>query len=350
MTIVHISGSLAGGGAEQMVLQLASRSNAEIDTRVFALANEAELEPLFKEKHINYEFLGINSFKNVTLWNGLKQLHHAIKNKKDIVFHCHQFHSVVLAMLYNLIYKSYPIVFTLHSSLVAELSRKIILFLTKPLRKKDIIFSPIAKIWYLKNSIIIPNGVDFDKYKMEQVRVLKSDKRFQFLFIGRLSYEKNPLILVDFALELIKKKEKNFVINILGIGVLYQNLIKIIEQNNLENYFILHGFKNNIRPYLEECHCLLIPSLWEGLPIALIESAAAKLPIISTAVGSIPDFLNNENAIVCDLDTFPDEMKKIINNYETALLKTHKLHDELFTIFNIKKVYDEHLNLYKSIV
>ena len=82
----------------------------------------------------------------------------------------------------------------------------------------------------------------------------------------------------------------------------------------------------------------------------VIEAAASKLPVISTPVGSIPDFLNSENATVCDLEAFSENMIKTMSNYELALEKTERLFDDIKAIFDIESVYKKHLNLYQSIV
>jgi len=95
---------------------------------------------------------------------------------------------------------------------------------------------------------------------------------------------------------------------------------------------------------------LILPSHWEGMPVVLLEAAAAKLPIIATAVGSIPDFLNNSNASIASLTDFPKAMKNNFQNYNDAVLKSNALYEEIKTVFNIEKVYESHLRLYESLV
>lgn len=349
MTIIHIAGGLGGGGAEQMVLQLAKNSQNTFDTRVFALANISELEPKFKENKIYYRYLNINSFKNKSFWSGLLKMHNDIKDKDDIIFHCHQFHSVLFALLYKVRYRSFPIVFTLHSSVIEEMSRKVFLFLTKPFRNIDIIFSSNATSWFLKNSLVIPNGIDFIEYQHNNKRNFNSNNIFKFLYAGRLSPEKNPLALIEIALKLINHNQTNFVINVLGIGILEHELIKRIKINNLEKHIIIHGFQSDVKPYLNECQCLLLPSLWEGMPVILIEAAAAKLPIITTSVGSIPDFIDNTNATLCNLEQFPNKMSEIMKNYKVATDKSEKLYEKLKLRFNINSVYQQHIDCYQNL-
>lgn len=350
ITIIHISSSLGGGGAEQMVLQLAKCSSPNINTIVISVSDDNTLEPKFKAQQIEYHFLNITSFKNSSLKNGLKKLHHIIKDNSDAVFHCHQFHAAALGMLYSTFYKKTPIVFTLHSSTIEIYSRKLVLFFTKLLRKKDIVFSNNAKQWYLKNSVVIPNGVDFNELSITSQRHLDTHTPFSFLYLGRLSAEKNPMYMITAAKKLVNYGITNFVFDVVGEGKLKEQLVTTIKTEHLEDHFNILGFQNNIKPYLQSANALILPSNWEGMPMVIIEAAAAKLPIISTPVGSIPDFLNDKNAYVESLDTFHEAMISCINDYDLALKKTNILYEDLKSSYNIDEVYKTHLELYRSVL
>ncbi|MDG5491654.1 glycosyltransferase [Psychroserpens sp. SPM9] len=349
MTIVHISSSLGGGGAEQMVLQLAKSSTPHIKTIVFSISDDNTLEPRFKEYDIDYHFLSITSFRNSSLKRGLKTMHHIIKDETQVVFHCHQFHGAALGMLYSTFFKKAPIIFTLHSSTIEIHIRKFVLFLTKGLRKKDIIFSNNAKLWYLKNSVVIPNGVDFKALSIATTRNTDNHEPFSFLFLGRLSDEKNPLYMISAAKQLIEHGITNVVFDVVGDGQLKDQLDNEIEASGLSSYFRLHGFQNNIKPFLKSANALILPSNWEGMPMVLIEAAAAKLPIIATPVGSIPDFLNQNNAYVSPLQSFHESMINCLQNYNAALQKSDVLYNELKKVYNIDEVYQAHLKLYQLV-
>ena len=259
------------------------------------------------------------------------------------------FHACMLGVILKLFYKNCPIVFTMHTNSVRQVYRRLLLFLTKPLRLTDIIFSVNSKKWYLKNSVIIQNGVDFDKFNIAKKRESKQSQPFEFLFLGRLYEPKNPLFLIELVKKLKLANIENFVISIVGDGPLSESLKIEIKNSNLESYFVLHGFNYNVVPFLQQSNCLILPSLWEGMPISIIEAAAAQLPIISTPVGSIPDFLNNLNAYVKDTSEFHLAMIDVFNNYSNALCKANDLYNQMSTLFDIDTVFKEHLNVYKRI-
>jgi glycosyltransferase involved in cell wall biosynthesis len=348
MTIVHLITGLGAGGAEHMVLELAIASKkASIKTIVISVTNSDLNEIKFNDAGIDYHFLGINAVKNLN--SGLKNLKTILKNEKDIVLHCHMFHACMLGLVFKLFFKNSPIVYTMHTNKVKQLSRRLLLFFTKQFRKIDIIFSKNSKKWYLNNSVIIQNGVDFGKFKIKEKREIQSLKPFKFLFLGRLYEPKNPLFLVELVNKLKAENIEDFVITVVGDGPLRVDLETEIQNSNLERYFILNGFKSNVVPYLQNSDCLILPSLWEGMPVSIIEAAAAELPIISTPVGSITDFLNESNAYIREPNKFHLAMIEVFNNYENALLKADKLYYQMSTLFSIDTVFKLHMNVYKSV-
>ena len=350
ITIVHLSSSLGGGGAEQMVFQLAKQSNPIIKTIVISISELNTLEDIFINENIEVHFLNITSFRNFTLLQGIKELNNILKDYQKPIFHCHQFHGGLLGMLYNLRYKSVPITYTMHTNKVTSKRRRWLLFFTKSFREKDIIFSKNSKRWYLKNSIIIPNGADFKEFDSDRKRYYNCLNPFVFLFLGRLSTPKNPLSLVTFANQLKRDNINNFIIHVVGDGLMRGELEELISKYQLENHIKLFGFAKNIKEFISKAHCLILPSSWEGMPVVIIEAAASNLPIIATPVGSIPDFLNESNSVICDLNSFPKEMKSVMENYEEAKEKAQILHEEIKSVFNIDSVYLKHLKVYQSIL
>ncbi len=346
MTILHLIIGLDGGGAEHMVLELANQcQNKGNKVIVVSLSNRDLILNKFNSKNIECHFLNVVSIKSLIKGlSKLKEIHS--KSTDKFVFHCHMFHAFIVGFLYKVFFKNVPIVFTLHTNQVKQLYRKWILFLTKKFRSKDIIFSKNSKKWYLKNTIDIPNGVDLSKFK--PIEKLDAERPFTFLFLGRLTEPKNPLFLIHIVNQLIENNHKDFIINVVGDGGLRKELETAIIKNELSNYIKLLGFQNNVSKFISEANCLIIPSLWEGMPVSIIEAGASKLPVISTPVGSIPDFLNDDNAYVTDLEKFHESMISVLTNYNEAIKKGEILFDLVKSKYDIEKVSDLHIKIYKS--
>lgn len=348
MTIVHLNIGLGGGGAEHMILEMAKRShNDGINTIVCGITDNDQIEYKFKDAHIEFHYLGVNSFSK--FFKGLSALKKILRSHQDIVLHCHMFHALIIGVFYRLFVRKVPIVFTLHNILVEEVYRRFILFFTKPFRQADINFSKSGSKWYLKPIHVISNGVDFDSFKLLNERNISDETPFEFLFLGRIEEQKNPLIIPDLALKLIDKGYNDFIINIAGNGDMRSDLETLIKKNKLENHIKILGFQKDVKALLNKAHCMIMPSLWEGLPISLIEASANKLPIITTPVGSIPDFFNDSNAYLVDCDSFHIAMISVMNDYEKAKKKANKLFEDNKAEFDIDSVYKKHIELYKSV-
>jgi len=154
--------------------------------------------------------------------------------------------------------------------------------------------------------------------------------------------------LIEIANDLKDKYE--FEIDIVGDGYLRDELKDLIKKYKLENVVKLLGLRSDIPKLLNQSYCLLMPSLWEGLPIVILEAGAGSLPVISTPVGSIPSLLNMNNAYLSELDGFKNKMIEVLDNYEDAKLKGKKLYDVILKQYSIDAVVDEHEKIYKELM
>ncbi len=107
------------------------------------------------------------------------------------------------------------------------------------------------------------------------------DKNFNFINIGRLNRQKGQWFLIR-SFRKVVDKHKNARLFILGIGDLKDELEALIHDLHLDRNVFLLGEQENIFPFLKNSDCFILTSLWEGLPMALIEALSMNIPIIST--------------------------------------------------------------------
>ena len=350
MIVVHINIGLGGGGAEHIILELAKRGNLDnIKTIVIAISDIKQIESKFIEQNIEIHYLNVNSFKS--FFSGLKKLNSILNPYEDIILHCHMVHGLIMGVFYRLSYRKLPIIFTLHNILVEHLYRRVFLFLTIPIREIDINFSESSNKWYLKPVHVIANGVDFERFELNKTRRYnKETDKFVFLFLGRIEEQKNPLHLIKLVSKLKNCVKNTFEIHIVGDGLLRSELEGLIIKNNFQSHIKILGFQPDIEDIMKNSHCLILPSLWEGLPISLIEASASKLPIITTPVGSIPEYFNNSNCYIAELSSFHLSMHEVMLNYEEATNRAEKLYLDNKSIFDIESVYQKHKAIYTNLV
>jgi len=341
INILQLSTGLGVGGAEKVILELSkSINNQKFDNKVIGLSNSLGLNYRFKEEEIKTTILNekksLVGFKNM-----ISFVNKFVKDNKIDIIHAHMTHAMFVAVAVKLFNPHIKIVFTSHSVNVGSKFREMAIFLLKPFRNADIIFSKEqlgAK--YKSNYFIIANGIDTKAYQLN----CKKSKKFTFLAIGSLREPKNHIHLIQCAALLRNKFQ--FQILIVGEGPLRNTLEEAIEKYQIQSYIKLLGLRSDIPELLNTSHCFVMPSLWEGMPISILEAGAANLPIISTPAGSIPSVLNKENAFLANLNNFHTKMKYVLTHYYVALRKAKKLEKRVFENYDIKAMYKKHEELY----
>ena len=141
--------------------------------------------------------------------------------------------------------------------------------------------STLAADWmFSREATIINNAIDVKKFRYsEEIRnKVRRENHLEgkkvILFVGRLDPQKNPLFLLDIAKEL-SKKWIDLQMIIVGDGVLKQDMEKKIVQLKIEKYVTMLGNRNDVNELLQGADFFLLPSLFEGLGIVLIEAQAA---------------------------------------------------------------------------
>ena len=345
---IHIITGLSGGGAEHLVLDLSQRAkNDNKKVVVISVTSLNDIEHKFTKLGITCEFLNIDSFSQ--LGQGLKKLKTILTPfKPKPVVHCHMFHALWVAILLKLSGFSLKIVFTLHNNIVSSVVRRWLLFITKPLRAKDIIFSDRGEKWYLKKGVILPNGINLIKFKNSKELIPNDPEIFKFLFLASLTEQKNPLFIPELVVKLKDSGHTNFKVYFLGSGPLKDSLIQKIDELKVQDHIELMGFRNDVPDILKDFSAQIMPSLWEGMPISILESGSVGLPVITTPVGSIPDFLDDTTGYLAKLDSFHLKVIDLMSDYQKAQQKAQKFKIKVHTEFDIDKIYDRHQQLYSQ--
>ncbi|MEP2240116.1 MAG: glycosyltransferase family 4 protein [Maribacter sp.] len=345
---IHIITGLSGGGAEHLVLDLSQRAkNNNKKVVVISVTSLNDIEHKFTKLGITCQFLNIDSFSQ--LGQGIKKLKTILTPfKPKPVVHCHMFHALWVAILLKLTGFSLNIVFTLHNNIVSSVIRRWLLFVTKPLRAKDIIFSNRGQKWYLKKGITLPNGINLTKFKTTKEHELSDPEIFKFLFLASLTEQKNPLFVPDLVVKLKNSGYTNFKIFFIGSGPLKDSLTEKIENLQVQDHIELMGFRNDVPEILKDFSAQIMPSLWEGMPISILESGSVGLPVITTPVGSIPDFLDDDTGYLSNLDDFHLKMIDLMSDYQKAQQKAEKFKIKVHREFDIDKIYERHQQLYSK--
>jgi glycosyltransferase involved in cell wall biosynthesis len=110
------------------------------------------------------------------------------------------------------------------------------------------------------------------------------------LAVGRLVYSKAHRVLIA-AMPVVLQKFPNAKVGICGDGVLRADLEAQIQSLGLSDSVKLLGESDHVAKFLASADVFVLPSLWEGLSIALLEAMSAGLPIISTKVEGVTEVI-----------------------------------------------------------
>lgn len=149
-------------------------------------------------------------------------------------------------------------------------------------------------------------GVDLEKFKVTEYP--KGDK-IKFLFMGRIMAEKGINELFS-AMRKLVSEGANCELDVLGgFEENYKEIIKIYEDEGWLHY---HGFQADVRPFIEKCHCFVLPSWHEGMANTNLESAAIGRPVITTNIhGCLEAVVENKSGFLVERKNTDDLYQKM---------------------------------------
>ena len=123
------------------------------------------------------------------------------------------------------------------------------------------------------------------------------------------------------AVETILRKRGDARFSLIGDGPLYENIKQEIEERKLEKEVVLEGWKDNIAESLSSASVMVIASLWEGLPLAVIEAVISGVPVVATDTGGVLDIIKDKNNGIIlhrkDAQSIADAIISIMDNYKS---------------------------------
>ncbi len=132
---------------------------------------------------------------------------------------------------------------------------------------------------------VINNAIECEKFKYNEAvrnsirKELGLEDHLVIGHVGRFSEQKNHLFLINVFNELQKQKE-NIKLVLVGEGLLFNLVKEKVNSLNLNRDVLLLGKRDDVSDLLQAMDIFVLPSLFEGLPVAAIEAQASGLPVI----------------------------------------------------------------------
>lgn len=153
-------------------------------------------------------------------------------------------------------------------------------------------------------------GVNLEEYPFYEY---PPEDGTRFLFIGRVMKEKGVDELFTVA-EKIKKEYENVYFDIVGpMEDDYRERIQGLVNKGIIEY---HGYQEDVKPFIEKCHCFVLPSYHEGMANTLLEAGAMGRPLITSNIHGCKETVDDGvSGFLCEkqnVDSLHDVIKKFL--------------------------------------
>lgn len=364
MKILQIIPSLHLAGAEKMVLQLSAalkKMHPEIKLRIISFYHTPENRFMALAREAGCELLELNKRKGFDP-GFLRRLRQEIKAFQPNVIHSHigALRYCALAIMglnipvkvhtiHSLPSKESPSWQKYFNCLLFGKMKWIPVVLSRGLMKE-------CESYYSVSPQVIPNGVEVKviqgnaSFLREKLGISKGAK--VILNVGRLSPAKNQLNLVR-AMRLIKHEDVVLLIAGSGRGneETEKNIRREIESLPVEvkQRIQLLGEVEDINELLNMCDLFILPSLYEGMPMSILEAMSLGKPVAASPVGSIPEMLSEHEGYFIN-NPSAEEIARVINevfsDYAAAQEKGIKAKRRFFEEFTVEKMARNYMQLY----
>jgi glycosyltransferase involved in cell wall biosynthesis len=297
MRIFFLSTSMGMGGADSQLLAAARELRARgHDVLIVSLTALGPMGLQARQAGIPTESLDMP--RGVPDPRGIVRLVRMIRKCRPDVVHSHMWHANLLARAVRLVTPVPALVSTIHNIYEGGPLRMAAYRLTNGLTDHITIISQVAADRFIRERIVpeelvtvIPNGVDPELFRnvppgtREELRSsLGLGERFLWLAVGRFEIAKDyPNMLRAFAR--VHRTHPDAVLLLVGRGSLQEETEALVRELALDESVRFLGVRNDVPALANAADGYVMSSAWEGMPMVLLEAAAAGLPIVTTRVG-----------------------------------------------------------------
>ena len=339
MKVLHLLSTSKYSGAENVACQIIKMFSNDDRFDMVYCSPDGDIKNTLTEKGIKFCPLHSLNVSNVK---------EAIREQKPDIVHAHDMRASFIAALacekttlvshiHNNAYDSRGISIKSIAYTFAGFKAKHIFWVS------DTSFSGYFFHNMFKNkSSILYNVIDVDAL-IENMKKDNTEYNYDVIYVGRLTYPKNPQRLLKVLKQAIGKKP-DLKIAIIGSGELENETIKLAKELGIDSNIFFGGFQKNPLKMMHDSKVMIMTSRWEGTPMCALEGMALGLPLVSTPVDGLKKLVKNgETGYLSDCD---DELSKHI----VSIVENNDLHQKLSEnsrqasqVINDKSVYIDEL-------
>ena len=364
MKIVHVITAFGIGGAEKLLL---NTINLQIINHEVHLVYFKKIEDLLPElnKKVKVKNIPLSLFVSKNLRNYFKSVNpniiHTHLGHADIIgiWSSRGLNNKVFCTMHNIHFKKNyldKIFFRIYRYLFLRVSKDIrVISISKSVEHHVINRLKLNKrqSFLLYNAIPLVSNTKSRENIRQDLKI--SQDKIILLFLGRLTKQKSIDTLLK-SIKLLKDKGygKLFELLIVGDGNLRRPLELMAQGLEINNMIRFEGNKLKVSDYFKIADIFILPSVWEGFGIVILEAFSAKTAVIASSIEGPSELIkNNVNGLLFEPKNYVELSKKIIKLMDNSYLR-NKIADAGYASFvnnfEIGEYVDKLNELYKNAI
>jgi glycosyltransferase involved in cell wall biosynthesis len=291
-----------------------------------------------------------SSSKNCFSTQFLHDVNRFVNDNKITIIHSFLFHANMLARMIKLLNKN---VICINSHRTIEKRSIWHLFfdrITKKLANYEVANAEAIKKYYIKHTRSDPSKISTIYNGYDFTDEIQSNPSPQFFFgcVASFSEAKGHSNLIKNLRTFLIHKQ--YTIAFVGDGHLRKYCQKLTKKYHLENKIFFIDSIFSTQKIFSMFNCLIIPSLWEGMPNVLFEALINEKPVIATNVGGIPEVMQYGRGVYlfdyADPSSLEKHMDHIFNYFNDTKNLAHRMRENISKIFTTTSMIEQYQNLY----
>ena len=287
MKVMHVLNSRIYSGAEKVVCQIIHAFQGEVEM-VYCSPESDIVRKMVEGQGVTYLPMKTMS---------VSELSRVIGEQKPDLIHAHDMRAGFFSALCC---GNIPLVSHIHNNAydARGLSPKTVGYLLAGFRAKHIFWVSQSSFdgyafhkLFARKSSVLYNVIDTDEIYTK----LSQDSNtydYDLIYVGRLTYQKNPQRLLRLCARL-KQDKPDLKVAIVGTGELEEELKALCKELNLEDTVHFLGFQPNPIKMVASSKAMILTSRWEGTPMCALEAMALGTPVVSTPSDGMKDLLTD---------------------------------------------------------
>ncbi|GAC1388672.1 MAG: glycosyltransferase family 4 protein [Ktedonobacteraceae bacterium] len=205
----------------------------------------------------------------------------------------------------------------------------------------------------------IPNGVDIDKFRPAPSTSNSLQPERNILCVSRLEYPKGVDVLLHAWGRMMNEPatwRAHFKprLRIVGQGVFLPQMKRIVDELGIQESVEFLGLRRDTADLLRQSWGFVLPSRWEGMPNALLEAMACRLPCVATRVSGSEDLIKDGvNGLLVEPEQ-PAEMalalRRMIEDASLAQTLAQEAYTTIVHEYQLKTIVEQSIHLYYALL